>query len=231
MTQTVSVNQVKINCFSGEEELFRSLKSPCKVFSVNPLNIVEFDKNRYLYQDSVNYIDGTGLALLIWLYYSLKRSPLRGADIWLGYSKSLKPQSRIAMIGARKEVLTQAVLRYQKDFPDLQVVYSHDGYFKNEELLINDLKQARPDVVFVCLGTPFQEKVITTLIRHCPAIYFGLGGSFDVYSGHLKRAPAILRKNGLEWLWRWIQEPVLRTKKNIFLANFLLNAITFRYKK
>ena len=75
-------------------------------------------------------------------------------------------------------------------------------------MVIEDLRRSKAKIVFVALGMPKQELWIYDHKRSLPAgIYIGLGGTFDVWAGHVKRAPLVWRKFGLEWLYRAAQEP------------------------
>src|SRR5699024_5834276 len=88
--------------------------------------------------------------------------------------------------------------------------------------LFEDIAQKKPDVVFVAMGSPQQEYVMQKMYARHKALYMGLGGSFDIYSGEKKRAPKVMRKMGLEWSYRLFKEP-----RRIFRQSKLL---TFLYK-
>ena len=99
-----------------------------------------------------------------------------------------------------------------------------NGYIRSEEerqALIADVVVRKPDVVFVAMGSPKQELLMEELLEWHPAIYQGLGGSFDVYTGHVRRAPAWWVRHNLEWAYRLVKEPV-RIKRQIHLIRFLL---------
>ena len=86
--------------------------------------------------------------------------------------------------------------------------------------MIEDIATKKPDVVFVAMGSPKQELLMEEMSKRCPAIYQGLGGSFDVYTGNVKRAPKWWVDHNLEWAYRLIKEPV-RIKRQIHLIKFL----------
>jgi len=79
--------------------------------------------------------------------------------------------------------------------------------------------------VFVALGSPAQENwIIAHKEKLNPSVYQGVGGSFDVISGRLNRAPAVFQKFGLEWLYRLLKEP-WRWKRQLELPRFLLRVL------
>ena len=103
-----------------------------------------------------------------------------------------------------------AITNIQKVHPKLRVVGMHDGYFTNaeERLIVEEINQSGADFLCVALGSPKQEKFIYDHINELkPKAAMGVGGSLDVISGTLKRAPKFYRENGLEWLYRLLQQP------------------------
>ncbi len=133
----------------------------------------------------------------------------------------------VAMVGARPHILSIAANNIKNDMKDLKLVYTHNGYFSDEERVLKEIKQKSPRLILVALGSPRQENFIKKLREMLPsAVMIGVGGSFDVWSGQVRRAPEIYQKLGLEWLYRTIKEPT--RLKRIFptLPNFLLHVIT-----
>ena len=114
----------------------------------------------------------------------------------------------IAFIGAKNEVLTKAVENIKKQTPNLNVVFMQDGYYSNEETVINSVIDAKPRVLLVALGVPKQEFLIKKIKeKNNSIISIGIGGSFDVWAGYVQRAPVIWQKLGLEWFYRTIKQP------------------------
>lgn len=134
----------------------------------------------------------------------------------------------IGLLGAREEIVQKAADNLHQDFKNLNITYIRNGYFSQdeEEIIAKELQAMSPNVVFVALGAPKQEFMIAKLRKYLPtAIFIGVGGSFDVWSGVVKRAPEAWRKLGLEWLYRTIKEP--SRFKRIFpaLPLFLIQVI------
>ena len=85
--------------------------------------------------------------------------------------------------------------------------------------MLDDIATKKPDVVFVAMGSPKQELLMEEMAERHPAIYQGLGGSFDVYTGHVKRAPQWWVDHNLEYVYRLIKEPK-RIKRQIHLVKY-----------
>ena len=104
----------------------------------------------------------------------------------------------------------------------VNVVGAHHGYFEDDEEVIRDINEKNPDVVLVCLGAPRQEKwIYKNRHKMNASIYIGAGGTLDVLSGNVKRAPAIVRKMYLEWLYRAVLQPS-RFKRLLAIPRFLI---------
>lgn len=137
---------------------------------------------------------------------------------------------RVAFVGAAQEVLEAAVSNLSQKYPGLQVVYQHHGFFKQEEVpaIAEACAATKPNLVFVALGVPRQEKWISEF-QHlfAGAVLVGVGGSLDVWSGKTQRAPALMRRLNLEWAYRITTEPwrIQRTYKTLpmFVVKVLLS--------
>ncbi len=117
---------------------------------------------------------------------------------------------RLCFIGASPGVAETAARRMGARYPGCHIVFTRDGYFKPEEepQIVRQIQAAQPDVVFAALGMPKQEKWLARRRQELGApVLVGVGGSFDVLSGNVRRAPLWLRKRNLEWFWRLILNP------------------------
>ena len=135
----------------------------------------------------------------------------------------------VAIIGSKEEVVTKAVENLKKEINGLNIVYYHNGYFDNDEMIYNELKQHSPKLILAALGSPRQEKFIySAKSKLNPALMIGIGGSLDVWSGAVKRAPKIFQKLGLEWLYRTACQP--SRLKRIFpaLPLFLIRVLNYK---
>ena len=130
------------------------------------------------------------------------------AGVELGAELAGRGAITLGLIGGGEGVARRAMDNLRISNRELSEAFVFDGYSYSEEEICESLKQSRPDLVFVCLGTPKQEMLISTLAEISPStVFVGLGGSLDIYSGMKRRAPRIFRRLGAEWLWRMIKEP------------------------
>lgn len=115
---------------------------------------------------------------------------------------------RLFLLGAKPGVAEQAALNLLAAYPGLIVCGTHDGYFQDDQPVVDEIRASCADVVFVCLGAPKQE---FWMARNGPLtgarLAVGLGGSLDVFAGVVERAPEGWQKVGMEWLYRLIKEP------------------------
>ena len=208
----VKILGCNVDSFTKEQAIEYIYEHRGNVLTINPEMIRNAKNNNeflsLINETSLTIPDGIGVQIgLKILGYDVKRI----AAIEFGetlISKFSNPNEKIAFIGAKKDVVELAVSRLKEKFPEMNVAYVHDGYFENDEQIISEVTDAAPSLILVALGSPKQEFFIEKLKNRLnSAVMIGLGGSFDVWSGKLKRAPKIYQKLGLEWLYRTIKEP------------------------
>ncbi|MFS0690424.1 WecB/TagA/CpsF family glycosyltransferase [Sporosarcina sp. 179-K 8C2 HS] len=131
----------------------------------------------------------------------------------------------IFLYGAKPGVADAAAAKLIDTYPDLKVAGTQDGYEKDTSKVIAKINAAQPDILFVAMGSPKQELWIEEHRDNLhPILYQGVGGSFDVLAGNIKRAPAAFQKVGAEWLYRLLLEPS-RIKRQMNLPKFLFEII------
>lgn len=116
----------------------------------------------------------------------------------------------IYLYGAAPGTAELAAANLKKKYEHLKIVGTKHGYLSSDEMpeLLADIKARRPDIIFVALGAPRQEYWIAAHLDEINVpVAIGVGGSFDVLAGKVKRAPEIFRKMKLEWLYRLLKEP------------------------
>jgi N-acetylglucosaminyldiphosphoundecaprenol N-acetyl-beta-D-mannosaminyltransferase len=117
---------------------------------------------------------------------------------------------RLFFLGAAPGIAERAVENLRQRYPQMVVAGVHHGYFppEEEEAIVEMIRRARTDILFVALGIPKQEQFIhRNMERMQAAVCIGVGGSFDVYAGAVKRAPLWMQRLGLEWLYRTACQP------------------------
>lgn len=134
------------------------------------------------------------------------------------------------LLGAAPGVAEEAAARLQTQHPGCRIVGAHHGYFSadDEPRVVDAIRQARPDVLCVAMGIPKQEKWIA---RHRAElgvpVMIGVGGTFDVLSGRMRRAPAWMRRTNLEWLYRVLANP-RKLRKVLMLPGFVAMTLKAR---
>lgn len=119
-------------------------------------------------------------------------------------------QYRIFILGAEEHILMKALHNLRMDHPAIQIAGYHHGYYRadEEQQLIQQIAQSRADMLFVAMPSPKKE---FWLHRHMNDLNvpfcMGVGGSIDILAGHTRRAPLWMQKLGLEWCYRFLQEP------------------------
>jgi N-acetylglucosaminyldiphosphoundecaprenol N-acetyl-beta-D-mannosaminyltransferase len=134
-----------------------------------------------------------------------------GIDLMMGMlERGQKNGYRVYLLGATEEVNRTVAERITVDYPGVIVAGRRNGYFSadEEEAIANDIAQARPDVLLVAITSPKKEQFLARWSDRIKVpICHGVGGSFDVYAGKVKRAPLSWQRCGMEWLYRLLQEP------------------------
>ena len=207
-----------------------------QIVTINP-EMIECSKNNKDFANVIKHselvvADGVGVKIALKLK-GFSQERIGGVD----FSRSLiemcaKDNLRLALLGAKEEVISTLVDKLKAEFENLNIVYAHNGYFDNENLILNEIKNARPQIFLCALGSPKQEFFISRLkemLQGCTMI--GIGGSFDVFSGHVQRAPLIWQKLGLEWLYRVIKQPERFRRIFPALPIFLFESIIDSVKK
>lgn len=144
----------------------------------------------------------------------------------LNYANSTKRS--VYFLGASNQSIELAVNNIKDKYKFIDIKGYHNGYFdKNEELkILNEINEKKPDILFVGLGSPRQELWIENNKKILNVkIAMGVGGSFDIYSNTLKRAPIFMQKLGLEWLYRVLQEPK-RFKRIFKIPQFIFQVLS-----
>ncbi len=171
--------------------------------------------------------DGIGVVIASRFYKKPLKDRVAGYDLMcsiidIAYEK----EKSIYFLGGAEGIAETAVKKLVESYKNIKILGWHNGYFDEEEekIILNDIIELKPDILFVALGAPKQEKWIYKNRHSIPSkIAMGVGGSFDVIAGKAKRAPEFYQKAGLEWFYRLIKEPkrifrVLKLPKFVILA-------------
>lgn len=206
--ETVSVNGIKIYPFENIDELLETaLKSKKILIAINAGKIYNAtDESRSLINNNIGYIDGVGAQIAVHKKGAEKAIRIPGCDLWIEIiSRTFRNGGKYYFIGARQETIEKVIKRLKADYPGITILNYRNGYLSSEEerqKLIDDIALKKPEYVFVAMGSPKQELLMKDMAAVHPAVYQGLGGSFDVYAGEVSRAPEWYIKHNLEGIYR-----------------------------
>lgn len=229
--ELVKLQNLPIDTFTIDEALKYAQKG--QVITINPEMIFYASKHPefadIIKESELVIPDGIGVQIgLKILGHDVRR--IAGIEFGRKILEKYSAENKTcALIGAKPEVIEKAVENLQKEIKNINIVYSHDGYFKDDSEILNELTASCPDVVLTALGAPKQEEFNYKAKKLLPnTLFIGVGGSFDVWAGIVRRAPEIYQKLGLEWLYRTVKEP--KRFKRIFptLPLFVLKVLKER---
>ena len=143
-----------------------------------------------------------------------------------------KFNQKVYFYGAKNEVIEKMIKRIKSDYPNINIVGYSNGYINDSDNKITDeIINLEPDYVFVAKGAPLQDEWINKVIQKTnKGLFMGVGGSFDVLAGEVKRAPEIWQKLNLEWLYRIAGDPK-RWKRSMALPKFVIEVLKLRIIK
>ena len=235
---TVNLMGFEINNFTFEEGINKGVElihsnTVSQVVTINPEMYAQAEKDlefkKIVNEAEMVIPDGVGIKIALKIKgYDVQRLP--GIDFARRLlEECAKSGDNVAIVGAKEEIITKAVENLKKEINGLNIVYYHNGYFSDNDEIYNALKEVNAKLILVALGSPKQEYFIYNAKKVLPpCLMVGIGGSLDVWSGVIKRAPEIYQKLGLEWLYRTISQP--ERFKRIFpaLPLFLYKVIMWK---
>lgn len=230
--QQIALGGVGVYPFTSADELISYVaERPAILVAINAEKILHAtDELKAIYNRNLGYSDGAGAVLALKKKGHQKACKIAGCELWLKIIERYSREKSFYLVGGKPEVIEETIQKLRADFPRINIVGYRDGYLKgnDDETLIADIAEKKPDVVFVAMGSPKQELLMERMQRvHPEAIYQGLGGSFDVYTGRVERAPEWWIRNNLEFAYRLIKQPS-RIKRQIHLVRFLFRVLTNR---
>lgn len=166
--------------------------------------------------NNIAYLDGSGAVLAARQKGATQAVKIAGCELWLHIVQRFQDKKSFYVVGAKPEIHRQTIEKLKDEYPGINIVGHRDGYFKDEaerQLLIDDVADKKPDIVFVAMGSPKQEILMSDMQKRHKAIYQGLGGSFDVYTGNVARAPKWWIDHNIEFAYRLVRQPK-RIKRN-----------------
>lgn len=230
----VELNGVKVYPFSSAKQLLEFVDARKGLLvAVNAEKVMKAtEETRNIINNNIGYADGAGVMVAMHKKGHPEAVRIAGADLWLEIVKECYKEKTFYLIGGKQEVIDDTIAKLKEQFPGIKIAGYRNGYIKSDEerkALIDDIAQKHPDIVFVAMGSPKQEFLMFDFMKVNNAIYQGLGGSFDVYTGRVKRAPVWWQKHNLEFLYRFLKQPS-RYKREYYRLKFLWWMILGKFK-
>ncbi|MDZ5471929.1 WecB/TagA/CpsF family glycosyltransferase [Bacillus sp. 31A1R] len=175
--------------------------------------------------------DGVGILIGAKILNNYIKERVTGFDMTMELlNRANEHQWKVYLLGGKEETNEKAVTNIKIQFPNLNLIGHHHGYFNWEDKQIQkEIQQLQPDIVLVALGFPRQEKwIYENLNEFTKGIFIGVGGSIDVLAGEVKRAPAFWQKLKLEWFYRLLKQPS-RWRRMLVLPRFVIEVLKVKF--
>lgn len=209
-TQHVVINASKVNLMRDDEKL-RSIVNSCPIINADGSSIVWAAKQ-------------LGLPLA---------DRVTGIDLFLRLVQvSAEKNYSIYLFGATEEVVKRVKACFEEEYPSLRIAGYRNGYFgkEDEPEMLAEMESSKADILFVAFSSPKKEYWVHENLNQLSIPFvMGVGGSFDVVAGKTKRAPSWMQKMGLEWFYRFIQEPG-RLWRRYIVGNVRFVSYVYRFK-
>lgn len=199
---------------------------PVYFINAHCVNISQQDEEYFqiISQNEFNYADGAGMKIAARLFGKPLADNVNGTDLFpLLCSRLNESNYKMFLLGGCQDVIEKLVVNLETDYPGLNIAGHHHGYFDESEnrKIVEMIHDSKSDILLVAMGVPQQEKWIHNRGRSSGVkVAMGVGGLFNFYSGSIPRAPKWMRRTGLEWLHRFLQEPS-RLWKRYLIGNLL----------
>lgn len=224
--ESISLNGVDVFTPSSKNELMDyAMRNKSILVAVNAEKILHATKeSRSIINRNVGYPDGIGAVWALQKKGQKNVVKIPGCELWLDIVRKYYKTKTFYLVGGKSEIIEKTANKLKNEFPNIQILNYRNGYITSEaekRELLEDIKFKKPDIVFIAMGSPKQELLMEEIQRQHNALYQGLGGSFDVFTGNVKRAPKWWVKNNMEWTYRLLNQPS-RIKRQIHLVRFYI---------
>ena len=208
--QHVVINALKVNLMRKDENL-RKIVNECPLINA----------------------DGASIVLAAKMLKIPLKERVEGFDLFVRLVEEASDKNyKIYLFGAREEVVKKVKAIFERKYPTLQIVGYRNGYFTeaDEPEIVKNMAESGADMMFVAFSSPKKEYWIRRYLKELNIPFvMGVGGSFDVIAGTTKRAPLWMQKCGMEWFYRFIQEPG-RLWKRYLVGNVSFMIYVLQYK-
>lgn len=228
----VNIAGLPIDCFKSMEQITNYIfqhGAGKTAVAINPEKILasleDINVKKAILNSDIRYLDGIGAVKVAESKLGIKLVRIPGCELWESLMEEAgRRQSSVFLIGSTSDVVVKTKCKLELQY-SVNVVGFSDGYFKDDKLVIKNLLRLQPDIITVAMGSPRQE-IFMKLCREAGVNSFmmGVGGTYNVFVGSVKRAPKIFCDLHLEWFYRLISEPS-RIFRQLRLLKFVRLAI------
>jgi UDP-N-acetyl-D-mannosaminouronate:lipid I N-acetyl-D-mannosaminouronosyltransferase len=213
----VMVGPVQVSAFTDMQQLLAFIVRPDgsvyagSAIAINPEKVLTAMRSPQIADviaaADIRYADGIGVVKVMRKRLKMTVQRIPGCELWQQLmQRAATYQVPVFIVGAKPDInqRTAAKLRQQQ----VNLVGAVDGYFTDEAQLIAQIKHSGARIVSVAMGSPKQELLIQRIrAQHPECFYMGVGGTYDVFTGNVKRAPALWCRLNLEWAYRLLSQP------------------------
>ena len=236
--QKVQILDTQITDISMEEALERAEEliisgKGGKIFTPNATMLENAKKDtefsKILNSSSFSLCDGIGASIASFILGKGRIRRICGVEFGERLARLCAEKGySLYLLGGETGIAERAARNLIKRYPDLKIAGTHGGFFEEEWRVVSEISLSGAQVLFVCLGSPKQEKFIYYNQKYLSdVLMLGLGGSLDIYAEKKKRAPVFFRKTGLEWAYRIAKEP--QRLKKVKLISFICSVVSERF--
>lgn len=233
------IDVLSLNQTVHEVNTYISNKCPLHLMGVNAdkINMLNITPQLREIVNNCDIINADGASIILAAKYLGTPLPERvaGIDLMMELVKlAAEKKYKIFLLGSKEDIVNETAQVLQSRFPTLEIVGIRNGYFKKEEwdIIGDEIKNSNAQIVFVGITSPLKEYLIDYFLtqKNINTVFMGVGGSFDVISGRIPRAPVWMQKRHLEWLFRFYHEPI-RLFNRYFIGNCKFIVAVYKEKK
>jgi len=222
------ISNIPVHCFVNMDEAVEHILtngSGQVAVAINPEKILAAIKSpeirEIILAADVRYLDGIGAVKVAQGKLNKKLARIPGCELWEALMREAGIKNKtVFLLGADKNVVMKTKQELEQRY-NTNVIGYHDGFFNNDDLMIAEILKKQPDILTVAMGSPRQEQFMNKCkAQGVSSFMMGVGGSYNVFIGSVKRAPKLWCDLGLEWLYRLILEPT-RIKRQFKLLEFM----------
>lgn len=228
----ISIAEAKL---AVENALINNDGKTLKIFTPNPEILLKARKDKYfkevLQRSDLSITDGFGIILAGYFTGNRIKEQIKGIDLMVEICDIAHRKNKsVFLLGGQNGVALQTKINLETKFPSIRIA----GFSEDAGVCYNLIPETKPDIIFVALGAPSQERWIIENINKFPYIKvaMGVGGAFDMISGKIKRAPIFFQVLRIEWFWRFLMEPKKRFGRMLnAVMVFPLLVVIYKFRK